>query len=123
MIVLITGDRKWSNIERVVDVLKCFPKDTIIIHGAAKGADTIAGLVAKELGLTVREYPAKWSEYGRAAGPIRNKQMYETEKPDIVIAFHNDIENSKGTKHMVSLARKGGTHISLVTETTYFLNT
>jgi len=122
VIILVTGDRNWTNVERVIKVLECFPKNTIIVHGNARGADTIAWLVAEELGMTVRKYPAKWSEYGRAAGSIRNKLMYETEKPDIVIAFHNDIEHSKGTKHMVGLARKSGTHVSLVTETTYFLN-
>jgi len=27
---------------------------------------------------------------------------------DLVVAFHDDIENSKGTKHMVNIAQKNG---------------
>jgi hypothetical protein len=79
----------------------------LIIHGAAKGADTIAGNIANKLGFQVVSVPAEWEKYGRAAGPIRNKIMLNME-PDLVLAFHSDIENSKGTKNMVEIARKKG---------------
>jgi hypothetical protein len=55
------------------------PPGTTIIHGAARGADSIAGDVAAELGFTVRAYPADWSAHGRAAGPIRNAAMLAAE--------------------------------------------
>ena len=34
-------------------------------------------------------------------------------KPDIVVAFHNEIENSKGTKNMVNQALKKGLSVYL----------
>lgn len=83
------------------------PADTIIVHGVARGADTIAGEVAKKLGMSVEEYPADWKKFGRSAGPIRNRVMLDT-KPDLVIAFHNNIEESKGTKDCVTEARRRG---------------
>ncbi len=78
----------------------------IIIHGAANGADTIAGMAAKELGLEVMEFPAEWSKHGKRAGPIRNQQMLDEGRPNGVIAFHEDISRSKGTKHMIKIAKK-----------------
>ena len=107
MIVLICGDRYWSDREAIRRRLKQLPKDTIIIHGAARGADSIAGEEAKLLGLIVEEFPADWDKYGRAAGPIRNRLMLDR-KPDLVIAFHHDLSKSKGTADTVREATKRG---------------
>lgn len=85
-------------------ILSLCPKHTIVVHGAARGADTIAGVVAEELGLLVKPYPADWDTYGKTAGPIRNSQMLNMEHPDFIFSFHNNIEVSKGTKHMVDIA-------------------
>jgi hypothetical protein len=41
--------------------------------------------------------PADWANHGKAAGPIRNRKMLDL-KPDLVLAFHADLTNSKGTK-------------------------
>jgi hypothetical protein len=84
--------------------------DVCIVHGAAKGLDTIAGQVARELGYDVVPHEAEWSTYGRAAGPIRNQQMLE-ERPNLVLAFHDDLLSSKGTKDMVKRALKAGLHV------------
>ena len=34
--------------------------------------------------------------------------MLEEGKPDKVLAFHEDIESSKGTKHMVKISQEAG---------------
>ena len=83
------------------------------MHGGARGADSIAGEEAKEFGLTVLAFSADWRRYGRAAGPIRNLQMLEEGKPDLVIAFHADLDHSKGTKDMVEQARKAGIKVEV----------
>lgn len=113
MKVLVTGDREWDDVETVVAVLSLLPKGTVVVHGAARGADTIAGLVAKELGFSVVEYPADWKKFGKSAGPIRNRQMVRDEALkgwpiELVLAFHNNLEKSKGTKDMVSVAESAG---------------
>lgn len=102
MKILVTGDREWTDVETVAEELKKFPSGTILIHGAARGADTIAALVGEQLGFDCRAYPYL-HQYGRAGGPIRNTQM-AVENPDIeeVIGFHNSIETSKGTKDMMN---------------------
>ena len=80
------------------------PRDLVIISGAAKGVDTIAIDWAVVNFTQCEEYPADWDKYGKAAGIIRNKQMLEKGKPDLVIAF----PGGKGTHNMVELAKKEG---------------
>lgn len=114
--ILITGDRDWNNYWVIYDVLFKLDRDSIIIHGAAKGADTMAGIIAKNLGFKdVIPVPAEWEKYGKAAGPIRNKKMLDME-PELVIAFHNDLENSKGTKNCVEEAEKRGIEVKVIYE-------
>jgi hypothetical protein len=106
MRVVVCGDRNWTDRNRIFRALSKLPPDTEIIHGACRGADILAGEEAKKLGLVVREFPADWS-LGRAAGPIRNRKMLD-EKPILVIAFHSDIKNSKGTADTIREANKRG---------------
>jgi len=108
--VLICGDREWENAKPIKEFIENLPKSTIIIHGAAKGADTIAGRVATSLGMEVKVFPADWS-IGKRAGPIRNTQMLVEGKPDAVVYFHNNLEGSKGTKNMVEQAEKAGVKV------------
>lgn len=115
--VLVTGDRKWSDPKMIDIVLKAVaelrPFDNIVVvHGAARGADTYADVVARARGYRVEKYPADWEQYGRAAGPIRNKQMLDT-GINLVVAFHDKIEQSKGTKHMIDIAVKAGVKVAL----------
>jgi len=65
------------------------------------------------LGIDVKEYQAEWAKYGIAAGPIRNKKMLVEGKPDIVLAFHNNITMSKGTKNMIKVANAMGVLVNL----------
>jgi len=47
------------------------------MHGAAKGADTLAGIWAKRRGVAVTECRADWPALGKAAGPKRNEAMLD----------------------------------------------
>jgi len=50
---------------------------TEVVSGKARGVDTSGESFAKELNITIKDFPADWSKYGKAAGPIRNRQMAE----------------------------------------------
>ena len=54
--------------------------------------------------MKVLEFPAKWEEFNRAAGTIRNQQMIDEGHPDLVVYFHDNLDGSKGTKEMVNRA-------------------
>lgn len=88
----------------------------VLIVGDAKGADSIAWAWAKLGRVKRRRYKANWEKYGRAAGPIRNNRMLGHGKPDLVLAFHNDISSSKGTRHCTESARKRGIPVILIGE-------
>ena len=107
MRILVCGGREWVDPWPILRELAKFHNDTVVIHGAARGADKLAGVVAEGLGFEVISVPADWNKHHRAAGPIRNKKMLAM-RPMIVLAFHEDIRTSKGTKHMVTIARKAG---------------
>lgn len=46
-----------------------------VVHGAAEGADTLAGQVAHGYGWTVERHPVDWKQHRRAGGPRRNAEM------------------------------------------------
>ena len=111
--ILVTGDREWDDIPRVVAELRGYRPGTILVHGACRGADIICAAVAEALRFEVRAYPADWEKHGRGAGPIRNRQMLtEENKPeepiDLVLAFHNNIQKSKGTADMLDCVDAAG---------------
>ena len=114
MKVLVCGDRNWTNKEAIRRELSKLPTDTVVIEGEARGADTLGRIVAEEIGFEFEAYPADWEQYGRAAGPIRNKEMLTEGKPDLVLAFHENIEKSKGTKNMIKIAQKAGIDTRLI---------
>jgi len=107
MKILICGDRHWSDRKTIRSFIRTLASDTTVIHGAANGADSIAGEEAILAGLKVISVPAKWAQYGRAAGVIRNRVMLSM-NPDLVVAFHNHIEASKGTKDCITEANRRG---------------
>ena len=108
MKILVTGDRMLQNYQ-MVETIIAYIDPTVVVHGGARGADTLAAEAARTIGATVKKYRADWNEYGRAAGPIRNQQMIDdehtTEEPiDMCVAFHDRIKTSRGTKDMVRRA-------------------
>lgn len=121
MRVLVCGGREWGNkavIAREIDRLEAITRSgvTRVIHGDARGADTLATRVAEERGIPVDAYPAKWDKYGKAAGPVRNGTMLEEGEPQLVLAFHHNLFRSKGTKNMVLKAMNAGVPVRLISE-------
>lgn len=76
----------------------------------------MAGEMAQILGYTVIAVPAEWKKYGKRAGIMRNQKMFDEHHPDLVLAFHKNIAESKGTKHMMEYAKKKGCPVRLVSE-------
>lgn len=120
--VLICGSRNWTNkarIGRYLDSLmdeEGYTADMItVIHGGCKGADHHAAMEAKGRGISVVEYPANWLKHGLSAGPKRNQQMIDDGKPDRVVAFHEDIAASKGTKDMIARAKFHDIPVTVIT--------
>lgn len=113
MKIVVCGSHKWLNCDIIRKKLLMLDSNDIIIEGGCGGADSLSRNVALDIGLEVVEFPAAWKKYGKSAGPKRNIKMLDT-KPDLVIAFHDDIENSKGTKHIICEAKKRGIKVEII---------
>lgn len=112
MKVLVCGSRHFQDYELLKEVLDAYSDITEIIHGAARGADTLGGRYGGEVGVPVKTFPADWNTYGKRAGPIRNSQMLKEGGPDLVIAFRGP--NSRGTQNMIDQATKAGVEVKIV---------
>jgi hypothetical protein len=116
--VLICGDRDWVNLRAIDREVRKLVElhgstDLLIIEGGAQGADQTAAFAARERSVHVAEVKVLWgTRHRRSAGPQRNAVMLSLE-PDEVFAFHVDIEHSRGTKHMVRIARKAGIPVTI----------
>jgi hypothetical protein len=115
MRLLVCGSRHWTDkaaMERLLSTCQEWnlngTRIDTVIEGEANGADKLAKAVATEMGIPVEPYPADWDRYGKAAGPIRNRQMLKHAKPDAVLAFHRNIARSRGTLDMVNCAIRMG---------------
>ena len=49
----------------------------LVLHGGARGADAAIGRAAGQLGWCSLAMPAQWQQHGRAAGPIRNRELLQ----------------------------------------------
>ena len=114
--ILCCGDRNWDSFDIIKRELRKFDSDTVIINGGARGADTISKYIGKTFSFAIITFHANWNKYGIAAGIIRNTQMLNKGNPDLVLAFHNNIENSKGTKNMVMQSKKKGIKTIIIKE-------
>lgn len=92
---------------KVMDTFYKENPNLLVIQGGAKGADKLAKQWANIHEVASIEYMPDWSNYGKAAGILRNIDMLEDGEPDVTIAF----PGSTGTKHMVSISRKANVKV------------
>jgi hypothetical protein len=111
--VLVTGSRYWRDRDVVRERLAKLPRTTIIVHGAARGLDTIAYEVARELGFDDEPHPADWARHGKGAGVIRNGEMVAL-GAHLCLAFPTG--TSIGTWDCVRRAQAAGITVEIIGE-------
>ena len=113
MRVIVAGATAWSDAGAIRRELVKLPPGTTVIHGDSPGADALAGQVAAELGFSV-EPMAKtredYAKYRRAAWKALNERML-ARGVELVLAFHPDIQASRGSGHLIELARAAGIEV------------
>jgi hypothetical protein len=131
MRVLVTGSREFSDLAKVRDALleATFGHQGphTLVHGGARGADTLAAVAASRLGWTVECHNADWdapcrsecNHRGRrpskvgagdhcpAAGDYRNQLIVDL-GADAVIVFYKRGAKNKGTTDCRRRAVKAG---------------
>jgi len=117
--LMVTGSRDWTNRAEIDRALFNYwytagrVSDVILIHGAAKGADTMAKDVWEKQGLQTRAHPADWEGLGKRAGIVRNMQMINS-GPEHVLAFIKN--NSRGASHAAAEAERRGIPVTYFRE-------
>jgi hypothetical protein len=114
--VVVAGGREFSWLGLMCKSLdhalqrKKLTHDIVIVSGKARGADSLGEKYAELRGYKVEEYHADWDLHGKSAGYKRNAQMAEV--ADAVVAFWDG--KSRGTQHMIDLAKKKGCIVKVV---------
>lgn len=114
--ILITGSRDWPEEQKDTIELALVlylsnvegGEEVTVVHGGARGADVMAGELAKGMNLQVEVHALTkkdWDRDGKKAGFIRNSKMVEL-GADICLAFIKD--NSRGATMCADLAEKKG---------------
>lgn len=114
MKLIIAGGRDFSNydllceeVSKIIAGVPCIE----IVSGGARGADLLGEHYAIDKGIPVKRFPADWEKYGKSAGFRRNAEM--AKYADWCICFWDG--KSKGTGHMINLAKEAGLNIKIVT--------
>jgi len=120
MKILVCGGREsnqqmcnqvWCTLDDHLTAANNAGQKMVIITGGATGADSYANDWAYANDVPCKVFRADWKKHGRAAGPIRNKQMIVEGKPDLVLAF----PGGKGTANMVKQAQEHGIEVEVTT--------
>ena len=118
--LIVAGTRTFNDYDLLKEkidhaLLNHKDDEIVIVQGEAKGADALAKKYAKEKGYEVKSFPADWNKHGKAAGPIRNRQMHECagqfEKRGCIIFWDGE---SRGTAQNIKLADEFGTQLICV---------
>lgn len=123
--LLVSGDRNWTwddssyIFDKLDDIHGAYGLDAII-EGCAPGVDEITESWAEWRHVTNLHYPADWNNIkyrnrnGKSfAGNVRNSDMLALGEPNHVFAFHLHLDQSRGTKDMVTKALKAGVPVSV----------
>lgn len=133
--IIVAGGRDFDDYECVRDILDGFfrglrisaenfdrveyiPPKVEIVSGGAKGADWEGECYALANDLPCVIFNADWNKHGKAAGPIRNRQMAEYASSGgedcrgVLFAFWDG--ESRGTKNMIETAEKYGLEVHVV---------
>lgn len=107
--VIIAGSRTINDYRLVLRAIeKSGFSPTEVVCGKAKGVDTLGERWAKEHNVPIRYFPADWKTHGRAAGPIRNREMAEytgTKNGGLILLWTG---NSSGSRSMKNEAEEFG---------------
>jgi len=110
---IIAGTRDFSDyslLKDKLDRLKAHLGTFEIVSGTARGADSLGERYASENSLPIKRFVPDWDKFGKAAGYKRNEEM--ALYADGCIVFWDG--KSKGTEHMINLAKKHGIDLSVV---------
>jgi len=111
MKVIIAGSRSITDYSLLLSAMETLQLDvTEVVSGTAKGVDQLDERWAQEKEIPIKKFPADWKTFKGGAGYVRNEQM--AKYGEILVALWGG--KSKGTQHMIDLARKADLEVHVV---------
>lgn len=126
--IIVAGGRDFKDYNLLSDTIMQYlevmddtgivdnPKQVKFISGAARGADSLGEQFAYTWDYEVIRFVADWDVHGKSAGYRRNAEMAKFASEEghtgVLIAFWDG--RSKGTKHMIDLAKRYGLDVHVV---------
>lgn len=111
MKTIIAGMRNYNNYETMLKAIEACPWNiSTVVLGGATGVDALGELWAQQNEIPCQLFPVtreQWNEFGKAAGPMRNRQM--AENSEALLAIWDG--KSRGTKNMIQTAKAKGLHV------------
>lgn len=83
---------------------------TEVVSGGCRGVDAFGERWARERGIAVRVFKPDWDRHGKAAGPIRNRQMIDYVGPSGALVAVWDGQ-SRGTADVIRQAQAAGLRV------------
>lgn len=109
-IVIVTGSRKWKDRRKIRTMLDVHDP-SLVVHGGAAGADTLAQQWCKNRGrYSLACYP-DWDNV-KGAALVRNRQMLEQYPTAVVLAF--PFPDSRGTRYTIKIAKQMGMRVVVI---------
>lgn len=108
MKLIICGGRNYvfdSKDEAWLDMIRVTESVSLVIEGGASGADFCGRQWAKVRGIPVHTEAADWNQFGKRAGPIRNRKMAQLAEGCAIFP------GGKGTADMERAAREASLEI------------
>ena len=113
--IVVSGSRDWTDREAILTRLRLYPPDTLVLHGGAAGADSIAGWTA-ERKLDMRPVSHRYiQKLGSAGGPVRNSlliallSVYRSYGYQCAVeAFKLKGHENRGTTNLCECAERSG---------------
>lgn len=114
----IVGSRNFTSYNIFIDNVKATLKEwgvkkcdiAEIISGGARGTDLMAVRFADRNKIPLTEFLPDWDQFGRRAGPIRNKEIIGSATH--VIAFPS--RKGRGTQSSIKFAEQRGLPLKVV---------
>jgi hypothetical protein len=110
--VIIAGSRTITNYTLLCEIMSAVEvmlgePITLVLTGGAAGVDQMGERWAWSHKVQTKLYPTPWAEHGKAAGPIRNRQM-ASEADALVLLWDG---KSPDSKNMLAEAQRAGLQI------------
>lgn len=109
MKLLISGSRQFTDKKGLVSAVQLLEKElnitfNFILHGGAKGADTLAEVYAQSNGIPTKVIVSNYDRYFAKVAPLKRNELL-VQEADAILVLYGFGGKQGGSFHVAQLAR------------------